>query len=296
MARVVFASLLLVLLCRSENAFACATCLCGDPTLTSMGMEKPFAERMRSGVEYLNRGETVGEANDGEHVIAEQRLTYNFSYALNTTWIFAASLPLVTKHVDRYDLSSEQGSGVGDMDVYARWFIGGDESFPVRELWGLQFGMRLPTSSEQYANGEAVDFDAQPGAGATIPGLGAWYGYYRTPWFLYTSATYQHAIDEGYQGYQAGDVFLVTGQAQYALNTKLALLFGLDARYKRQDRYYGVVDENSGGSLVMAAPGLTWAPYEDWVVNLNVQLPIIQNGYGRQDEDSTYRIGVVYDF
>lgn len=296
MYRAVFACLITGLLWHSENVFACATCLCGDPTLTTMGTEKPFAGRMRTGVEYLSRGETVGEPGAGEHVIEEQRLTYNFSYALNTKWIVAASLPLVTKHVDRYDLSSEQASGVGDMDVYARWFIGGDDLFPARELWGLQFGLRLPTSTEQYANGEPVDFDAQPGAGATIPSIGAWYGYYRTPWFFYASVIYQHAVDDGYQGYQAGDVFLVTGQAQYALNPKLAIQFGLDTRFKDQDRYYGAVDEDSGGTLVMAAPGLAWTPLEDWVVNVGVQLPIIQNGHGRQDEDPTYRLGVIYDF
>ena len=296
MYRVLFMCLMSGLLLRSGDVVACATCLCGDPTLTTMGTEKPFAGRMRVGVEYLNRGETVGEAGVSEHVIEEERLTYNFSYSFNAQWIVAASLPLVTKTVDRFDLTHEQASGVGDVDLSARWFIGGDTPFPVRELWGLQFGLRLPTSTEQYANGEAIDFDAQPGAGTTIPSLGAWYGYYRTPWFFYTSATYQHAVDEGYQGYQAGDVFLVTGHAQYAVNPDLALQFSLDARAKAQDHYFDVVDEDSGGLLVMASPGLAWTPLEDLIVNASVQLPVIENVNGRQEEDPTFRLGVIYDF
>ena len=296
MYRLLIVCLVTGLLLHAEHLYACATCLCGDPTLTTMGTEKPYAGRMRVGAEYLSRGETVGEPGVSEHVIEEERLTFNFSYSLNEHWIVAASLPLVTKTVDRFDLTHEQGNGVGDMDLTVRWFIGGDNRFPVRELWGMQFGLRVPTSTEQYANDEAIDFDAQPGAGTTIPSLGAWYGYYRTPWFFYTSANYQHAIDEGYQGYQAGDVFLLTGHAQYAVKPGLALQFSLDARAKAQDYYFDVVDEDSGGLLVMASPGLAWTPLDDLIVNVSVQLPVIENVNGRQEEDPTYRLGVIYDF
>jgi hypothetical protein len=279
-----------------NSVFACATCLCGDPTITSMGTEKPFAGRMRVGVEYLSRGETVGIPALSEHVIDEQRLNLSVSYAFSMQWIVAASLPLVSKQINRYDLTHEQASGVGDLDLSARWFLGGDDHFPARELWGLQFGLRLPTSSEQQVNGVPIDFDAQPGTGASVPSLGAWYGYYRTPWFFYSSVVYQHAIDEGYQSYQAGDVWLVTGHAQYAWQPKLALSFSLDARYKQQDRYAGIVDADSGGLLLMASPGLAWMPLTDLVINLSYQVPVLEHVHGRQQEAASLRVGVVYDF
>lgn len=279
-----------------KSVLSCATCLCGDPTITSMGTEKPFAGRMRLGVEYLTRGETVGVPAVSEHVIDEQRLNLSISYAFNTQWIVAASLPLVSKQVDRFDLSHEQASGVGDLDLSARWFLGGDDRFPARALWGLQFGLRLPTSAEQKLNGVPIDFDAQPGAGATIPSLGAWYGYYRAPWFFYTSSVYQHAIDEGYQSYQAGDVLLLTGHTQYAWQPGLALSFSLDARIKQPDRYAGIVDADSGGLLLMASPGLAWTPLTDLVINLAYQVPVIEHVHGRQEEAASLRLGVVYDF
>lgn len=286
-----FASMLL-----SNHTFACATCLCGDPTITIMGTEKPFSGRLRGSIEYINRGETVGTAGVNEHVIDEERLTYSLSYNLTDSWIVAASLPMVSKTVTRYDLSREEASGVGDMDLSARWFIGGDENFPARNLWGMSFGMRLPTSTEQSSGSERIDFDAQPGAGTTIASLGLWYGHYRTPWFFYTSFSYQHALDEGHQGYQAGDVLLVTGHLQYALHKDLALSISLDARSKEQDHYYDVVDPDSGGVLIMASPGLAWTPVTDLVINATVQIPVIENVHGRQEEDNSLRIGVTYDF
>ncbi len=278
-----------------DAVFACATCMAGDPTITTMGTEKPFAGRMRFGVDYVKRGETVGPS-DAELETDEERVTLNFSYALSTEWMFAASLPFVTKEVKRYDLTSEKGSGVGDMDVTARWFGGGDSSIHRRTMWGMQFGLRLPTSSEEKSNGEAVDIDAQPGVGATIPSLGLWYGIYDMPWFFYVSTTYQHAITEGYQGYQAGDVLLLTGMIQWAPAQSLALQFSLDSRFKKQDEYDGVKDEDSGGVLVMGTPGVAWTPIEDLVFSLSYQIPFIENAHGHQEEDPLLRVGVAYDF
>jgi len=286
----------LILCFQSNAAQACATCLCGDPTITTMGTEKPFAGRVRAGIEYLNRGETVATPGVSEVVTDERRITYSFSYAINADWIVAASVPFVTKEVRRFDLSRAQASGVGDMDLSARWFVGKDDAFPARYLWGLQFGVRLPTSTEQKAGGEPVDFDAQPGAGATIPNLGIWYGRYAMPWFFYTSAVYQHAVTEGYQDYQAGDVLLITGLAQYALRSGVAVQLSLDGRRKRQDEYDGVKDEDSGGVLVMLTPGIAWTPFEDLIVNAAYQIPIVENAHGRQEEDPTFRLGVTYDF
>ncbi|MBK9132086.1 MAG: hypothetical protein IPM20_10700 [Gammaproteobacteria bacterium] len=296
MLRITAASLAVIGIIHAEPVLACATCLCGDPTITTMGAEKPFAGRLRIGVDALTRGETVGDPGVDGQDIDETRVTYSLSYAPSADWIFAASLPYVHKEVRRFDLSHETASGLGDADLSARWYLRDAAQIPARHLWGLQFGVRVPTSSEQQSNGVPIDIDAQPGGGATIPNLGVWYGYFRTPSFFYLSAAYQHAVDEGYQGYEAGDVMLMTAHAQYALaGNGLALSFSLDARSKEHDHYSGVVDPDSGGVLVMATPGVVWMPLTDLIVNLSYQIPAIENLHGRQEEDPVFRIGVTYD-
>jgi len=296
MRRIIVSGLTLALSINANSVWACATCLCGDPTITTMGTEKPFAGRKRVGVDYLSRGETSADPGISELVTDESRITYSFSYALNSEWMFAASLPLVTKEVTRFDTSHAQGSGMGDMDLSARWFIGKDRDFRPRYLWGAQFGLRVPTSTEQTKDGVAIDIDAQPGVGATIPSMGLWFGRYAMPWFFYTSGSYQHAVTEGYQGYQAGDVVLLTGMAQYALNYGIAVQLSLDGRFKQHDKYHDVTDEDSGGVLIMASPGIAWTPIEDLVVNMSYQILVIEDPNGRQAEDPTFRIGVAYDF
>lgn len=288
--------MLAVLLFAPIGAYACATCLCGDPTITTLGTEKPFKGRMRGSVEYLTRSETVGTPGVSEHEIEEERATYSFSWAPSDHWILGASLPFVRKRVTRFDLSEEEANDVGDADLSARWFLGTDERFPARRLWGLQFGLRVPTSSEQKSGGRAVDFDAQPGAGATIPSAGAWYGYYRLPWLFYGSAMVQVAANEGYQGYEAGDVLLLTGLSQYGVQERLALQLSLDARLKEKDHYDGVSDPDSGGLLVMATPGLAWTVVTDLILSLNYQIPAVQDLNGRQEEDELLRVSLTYDF
>jgi hypothetical protein len=297
MRAAVAASLFVVAGTHTGLVFACATCLCGDPTISMMGTEKPFAGRLRGSVEYLSRKETVGEPRVSEHEIEEKRVTYSMSYSPSQNWTFLAALPVVEKKVARFDLSSETGGpALGDADLFARWYVGYEQELMAPVLWGLQFGLRVPTSTEQEANGVPLSFDAQPGAGATIPSVGLWYGRFATPWFFYTSAAYQRAVTTGYQGYEAGDVLLATGHAQYALGYKFALSFSLDARSKKKDRYSGVVDDDSGGLLVMATPGLVWTPVTDLVVYTTVQIPAVERLYGYQNEKPVFRIGVSYDF
>ncbi|MGH8530495.1 MAG: hypothetical protein ACRETN_11765 [Nevskiales bacterium] len=288
--------LLLIFLAAPAASYACATCLCGDPSITTLGTEKPFKGRMRGSVEYLTRSETVGTSGVSEHEIEEGRVTYSFSYAPSDRWILGVSLPFVRKHLERFDLSEEQADDLGDADLSARWFLGTDERFPARRLWGLQFGLRLPTSAEQKSNGQPIDFDAQPGAGAIIPSAGAWYGYYRLPWLLYGSAIGQIAADEGYQGFEAGNVLLLTGLSQYGLHQKLALQLSLDARLKEKDRFDDGSDPDSGGLLVMVTPGVAWTVITDLIVNVAYQIPAVEDLNGEQEEDGVFRLGVTYDF
>lgn len=290
--QITIAGALSVFLFFIERVNACSTCLCGDPTITTMGTEKPYAGRLRLNVSYLDRSEIVGEPDTSEHRIDESRFIYSASYAPSADWIISASLPVVEKRVRRFDLSEEHSRGLGDADIAARWYLKKDR----HNLWGLQFGLRIPTSSEQSNGGQPIDIDALPGAGATIPSLGLWYGWFGSPIFLYFSSTFQHGVDGGYQGYQPGDALLFTAHAQYALVYKFALSLSLDSRWKEKDQFYSLSNEDSGGLLMMVSPGLNWTPISDVVLNLAYQIPTIDKLNGRQKEKPNLYLGVTYDF
>ena len=48
-------------------ARACVTCGCGDPTLTATGVEKPYKNRVRIGLEERFGSFSQGEPGAGEH-------------------------------------------------------------------------------------------------------------------------------------------------------------------------------------------------------------------------------------
>lgn len=289
----------LLLLCAAVAApplWACSTCLCGDPTLTLIGTEKPFAGRQRVSLDFITREESQGRPGIDEQIFEETRAVLGYAGSPSARWTFTAQLPVVDKRVSSSSLAVAETTGLGDLEVGAKLFLQASNEIPVRDLYGLQFGLRLPTGPELKANGVAVDVDAQPGTGAWVPNAGAWYGRYRFPWFFYANAVYQYALDEGYQGYRPGDVVTGTAQAQYALTPEWALQAALDFRQAERNTFDDVADENSGGFFVAFAPGVVWSLRPEVILHANAQFPVVESYHGTQSTEPTFRLGITYDF
>lgn len=276
-------------------AYACSTCKCGDYTITLLGDEKAYAGRLRSGVETVWRSESQGEPGVDERSTDEQRLLLGLAYSLNPDWTLAAQIPFVRKEIEDADLSRQDAEGLGDIDLLARWtlFRGGDSS--VRHVGGLRLGVRLPTAEQvRDRNGERLDIDVQPDAGATAPNVGGWYSYFRFPWFLSSSVTY-FSFGDGHQGFAPGNAVVGSLLGQYAVMPALAVQAGVDARYAQRNRFSGVEDPDSGGTLTMGFAGVALR-FGELVTNAGVQLPLAENLNGFQDEGASYRLGLAYDF
>jgi hypothetical protein len=278
------------------QALACSTCKCGDNTLTLLGSEKAYGGRFRVGVDVLLRSESSGEPGVDEQATDEVRTTLGLAYSLSPDLTVALQIPLVRKEIQAANLAQQKASGLGDIDLAGRWVLVRSGGLSGRHLAGLRAGVRLPTAAEvEDGDGELLDIDVQPDAGATAPNIGGWYGYYRFPWFATVSATY-FTFSEGHQEFQAGDAGLYSALAQYGLSQNLALQLGLDARQSRRNRFSGVADPDSGGLLTMAFVGAAVRFGPDLLLHGGVQLPLIENMNGVQDEDPNFRVGLTYDF
>jgi hypothetical protein len=286
-----------VLTAASPATLACSTCACGDNTITLMGVEKPFGGRFRAAVDYNTRTEEKGTSGSlDRQVIDEQRINLGISYSFSPKLTAAAQLPFVRKHVRNANLGEIEAEGLGDMDVTLRWTAYSDgRAFP-RHLGGVRAGIRLPTSDEvKDSSGALVDIDAQPDAGATAPNLGLWYGYYALPVFVSVSG-YHLFYGDGRQGFDPGDATILSVTGQYAVTDSFAVQAGLDARHTDSNRFSGVEDPNSGGTLGMGSLGVVYRFGADFLVHAGVQLPLIEDLYGEQSEETAYRIGLAYDF
>lgn len=277
-------------------AQACSTCKCGDYTISLFGAEKPFESRLRIGIDSLHRSETQGDPARIARRTDEHRLLLGLSYNLTEDLSIALQAPFVRKQIRDSNLARQDAEGFGDIDLIGRWTLLREGGFFGRHLAGLRFGVRLPTTEQlRDGNREKLDIDVQPDAGATAPNLGGWYAYFRFPWFFTATATY-FRFDDGHQDFSPGDAFVVSTLGQYGVSQALALQFGVDARQSQENRFSGITDEDSGGTLVMVFGGVAARLLGELVINAGVQLPLFDRLNGFQEEDPVYRVGLAYDF
>ncbi len=288
-------ALLVVLALPSGPALACSTCKCGDPTITLTGSEKPYAGRFRIGLDYLVRSETEGNPAALEATTDEERLTLGLVYSVNQRLTLLARIPYVWKERRDNTLAFMEADGFGDIDLIARYHLQPERN--RRHLYGITGGVRLPTTEEvEDANGQALDIDVQPDAGATSVSLGGFYQYFAAPWFHTASASYVHYTGEGFQGFDPGDSIVGSLRTQYAWSYGLAGQLGLDFRHSGRDQFNGQPDDDSGGFLGNLWLGVAGRVGQELLLYAGVQIPVIDDLNGHQEEDSALQIGLTYDF
>src|SRR4051794_28092261 len=119
-----------VLLSVPGVARACASCGCGDPTLTQMGAEKPFAGRIRLSAE----GQSARTTIQGVQVLDEQRLDLAASWAPAARVILGLRVPVAARAVAAPNLSRTSAVGVGDSELAAKIFLWEDRPLFAHHL------------------------------------------------------------------------------------------------------------------------------------------------------------------
>lgn len=280
----------------SPSAWACSTCKCGDYTINLFGTEKSFENRLRVGVDYLYRSEAQGDPALSERQTDEHRVLLGLSYSPLEDLSLALQIPFVDKVIRDSNLARQTAQGLGDIDLLARWTLYRQGAFSGSHLAGLRFGLRLPTTEQvKDGNGQRMDIDVQPDAGALAPNIGAWYLYSKMPWMFTASATY-FVYGDGHQGFSPGDSLVLSTLAQYAVTPTTAVQLGLDTRYAEKNKFSSVVDPDSGGTLAMAFGGVAVRVFEELIVNAGVQWRVADDLNGHQKERAIYRVGLTYDF
>lgn len=292
--RIVSICLPLLMLAPSVSQ-ACSTCMVGDPTQSLMGAEKPYEDRLRMSLDYLSRSEELGREGFNKKTIDEQRLSLGVAYAPGRRWMLGVNLPWVNRELESFNLSNESVSTIGDMTLTVKNFMQAKTSMQ-KNMYGFLGGVKLPTASEQLdGSGAPLDFDVQPGQGATVVNAGGWYARFNFPYLFYASASY-HVASEGYQDFQAGDALVYNATAQYATDYSLSYYLGLEGRSSQRDSFAGVDDPDSGGSIVFVAPGVIYTMMPDLLLNAVLKLPVLDGLNGDHTESAIFSIGVTYDF
>ena len=290
----VFATLAPLLLAKS--AFACATCNCGDPTLTLMGNEKSFEGRLRVSVEERLRTERDGTRGLDEQHIGESRSLLGAWYAPTSRWSVAGFLPLVYRRVTNFGASPVGVVGLGDLELQAKAIVFRDREFASRHVLSLIAGLGLPTASRtRGSDGKFLDVDFQPGFGSFIPNAGGSYGFYRYPWSVY-AATRVYFPTVGWDSFLPGLSSTSELSFQYQPQPWLGLLLGIEGKLAGFDRTGEQRDPSSGGFAGYVLAGAIFSPTTDLLLHLSVRVPALNFLNGNRSEGPMLSAGVVYDF
>lgn len=275
----------------SRRAAACASCGCGDPTLTAMGVEKPFKNRIRLALEQRVSGEASAEDRT---ILARTTLAAAWS---PSAWLtLGAALPVGAGELRLPQGAVRRFGGLGDLEIYARPLVFRERRFAPRHLVSLLAGVKFPTGPRiDDSDGYPASDDLQPGSGSFDPIFGASYGYFGDAVTAFSSVSYRHTT-VGRNGYRRGSVVAATVLVQRGVHRVAALGLGLDMSHTRPD----AVNEDralsqTGGTVLALTPQILIALHSDVLLRGALQLPIGEWWNGEKAEFPTGILSLVVD-
>ncbi|MFN0060956.1 MAG: transporter [Myxococcaceae bacterium] len=277
-------------------ARACATCACGDPTLTSMGVEQPYRGRLRFSAQLRAYTLGLGAVGQGASQVREVRLDLNAAYA-PVEWLFLnLQVPLQAREVRNENLSREAALGLGEIEITGRVFGWKDRSFAPRHLVSMLGGLKLPTSFVQVDRaGAPLSIDGQLGTGSLDPIAGlAYAGFYSTTWSFFASAT-GYFPTHGRFGFRGGNALRTAVGTQFQPIRQLAFRLAIDGRLEAPNRLFGVDDGISGGFLGFLSPDILWSPRMDLLVIAGVRWPVMNFIQGNYRQSPIITLAVAWD-
>ena len=287
----------------ARPAAACSSCGCGDTTLTAMGLEKPYRNRVRLALEERFSGHTAGDAAWGGRSYT-LRSSVALAWSPAAWFTVGALVPLVAEWVGGGGAPLRNVTGLGDAEVSVRAAVYRDRAFSPRHILSLLVGLKTPTGPRRYDSaGYPLADDDQLGTGSWDPFFGAtwaWYGDNKLS--TYASASYR-LTTPGYRGYRHGQSVGGSVGAQYQPWQRVAIGLSADAVWLAADEAQAstpmpTTRPNTGGVMLALSPSLIVAPLErwpSWTIKLAAQLHVVDWLSGVQREYDAVTVSTIVD-
>lgn len=282
-------------------SFACSICRCGDPTFNALGKDGVAQTGLRIAFDWDQVRKTQGEGDEVDS-LRERRYSLLAGYGFSDSFSVFARLPYSERNLtetEEGETERSTASGLADPEIYAQW-----------RLWASPFegdvGMRASLyvvggvktawgENDAARDGERLDEHVQPGTGSTDWFAGLSGSYQLNPKSaLFVSTQYRHT-GRNDAGYQYGRTTLVN----VAYERKLAARWDavLEANYRHAGRDEvddtGLLDEDTGGSIVYVTPRVLFDLGSGWVARASAQVPLSQSSLeGAQHEKTVFNLGI----
>ncbi|HYU35102.1 MAG TPA: hypothetical protein VEW48_23360 [Thermoanaerobaculia bacterium] len=309
-ALLIFSSLLTI----ARPAGACSMCRCGDPTFNALGTDVYAMDKLRVALDWERFDKQQGPGDSAE-TMSEDRFTTALSYTFSDRVTAVARIPYssrtlrepgqieVTEAVVRHEGTEpalrDTTSDLADPELYALvrlWsspFSGGMGSRAwISALGGVKTNWGR---NDLRQGGVRLDEHLQPGTGSTDV-FGGLSGFYLLNQSSSVFGSVQlRRMGRNDFGYRYGDVSMATAGYERKITAALDGVLTLDFRDAGRDL---VGDEGSdpdtGGRLLYVSPKLSRDFGRGLVGRLSVQVPVVEDLNGDQDEKAVVNLGVTW--
>lgn len=291
-------------LAAAAPARACSVCAAGDP-LVAAGDAAPTARELWTALEaeWLTASAAMDAPGmDGMIEEVDQgslRVLAVYSPVARVNAVL--TVPLVQKRVSAtgagMDHAEEVQTGLGDVELGARWFVLDRTSFAAmrHHSVALSAGTSFPTGNDdaEDASGQLLDQHSQLGTGGWGPYAGVMYRLEQSRWHAYASFTGRWR-SENARAYRYGASlhWSVTAQRELGDSGRFVVGLGIDGREAAPDREDGADVAHTGGLVLAASPEVHVQLRGSWWLTARAQLPFATDLRGIQDVGPTFSAGV----
>ncbi len=254
----------------ASTTWACPTCSCGNPTITTMGLDQPFANRFRIGLSTR-----AWQTSQPSQTVRELRADLSLSFA-PTNWLqFFVTMPTHARELQSASLERQRAFGPGELDLAARFVVLREQRMRARYLISINTGLQIPTSPiVKDANGVPLDIDAQLGLGAWAPYVSLNdLSFLSEKWAVFGSVIGELAFG-GRLGVRGAPSIRGLLGVQWQPPLWLAACAGVEGRYDVARTVNGAIDLAGAGPSIFAAPDVLFMIDNRWVLQAGLRVPI----------------------
>ena len=277
-------------------ARACSMCHCSDPVYRLA--ENQFGQRtIRLSLEMdrYEKDQVWDENPNGRETEKENRATLAGAWSPTPSLRLVARVPFASRTITNPDGSSFM-HGPSDPDLNAQYAF--FRSAAGRPQWmAVTAGIKSAWGqNDRELDGVRADEHLQPGSGALAYSAGLAYSFDQSRvshWYASAGGRWN---GRNSSGYRYGDGMTAVSAYQRDFSNWLSAAGELNFRVTERDDNAGALDPNTGGSVLYLTPRVNLAMGGAMGLRLGVQIPVMQNLFGDQNEHTNLLTGLVYAF
>ena len=275
----------------------------------SLGFQYEYIDNDSISDDRLIANAEVNEDSDVHSISSVRQFSINVSTGITDDFTLAAQIPyikrtnIVEAHHDEDHGETEieklgDAEGIGDARLFGQYRIINDSANKY-SVAGI-LGIKLPTgNTNEEAPEEKYEAELQPGSGSWDPFVGIAVTKMFGNISLDANTTFQ-LVTEGTQDTDLGNFVglnialshrLKNGHDHHSQHSHLNwdLIFELNGEWRQKEEIDGTKNNDSGGLLVFASPGIRISSNNGFSGVLAVGIPIIEDLNGLQSEPD-YRV------